>query len=400
MREVSILKIRILLIYLVIILINSTVYSQYLRVPETIQEQDQWCWAATSSCVLNYYGKNIPQCMCAEYTREVAVWHNFGSIDCCVDPNQGCNYWNYNWGYAGSIEDILSHWGVASSGVSSSLSYSSCQTEINAGHPFILRWGWTTGGGHFLVGHGVIVLSHMLYYMDPWFGEGLHIADYSWVVQGGNHTWTHTNRMNTNPLLPSVPVLSLPLDHSINQSTALNLIWKKCDRVSNYKVQISLDSVFNNIIINDSTLTDTLKYVFGLTTSTTYFWRVSAKNSSGSSYYSNVWDFKTSVTGIQPVRSEIPLKYALYQNYPNPFNPVTKIKFDIASLINQDLFRRVVVLKIYDLLGREIATLVNEQLRPGTYEVEWNGSDYPSGVYFYRITAGNFTNAEKMIMIK
>jgi hypothetical protein len=400
MREVSILKIRILLIYLVIILINSTVYSQYLRVPETIQEQDQWCWAATSSCVLNYYGKNIPQCMCAEYTREVAVWHNFGSIDCCVDPNQGCNYWNYNWGYAGSIEDILSHWGVASSGVSSSLSYSSCQTEINAGHPFILRWGWTTGGGHFLVGHGVIVLSHMLYYMDPWFGEGLHIADYSWVVQGGNHTWTHTNRMNTNPLLPSVPVLSLPLNHSINQSTALNLIWKKCDRVSNYKVQVSLDSVFNNIIINDSTLTDTLKYISGLTTLTTYFWRVRAKNSSGSSYYSNVWDFKTSVTGIEPISSEIPLKYALYQNYPNPFNPVTKIKFDIASLINQDLFRRVVVLKIYDLLGREIATLVNEQLRPGTYEVEWNGSDYPSGVYFYRITAGNFTNAEKMIMIK
>jgi hypothetical protein len=357
MREVIILKIRIFIVFLVIVLINSIAYSQYLRVPQTIQEQDQWCWAATSSCVLNYYGKNIPQCMCAEYTREVAGWHNFGNIDCCVDPNQGCNYWNYNWGYSGSIEDILSHWGVASTGVGSYLNLPVCQSEITAGHPFIMRWGWTTGGGHFLVGHGVIMASSLLYYMDPWFGEGFHLADYSWVVQSSDHTWTHTNKMTSNPLLPSVPVLSSPPDHSINQSTALYLLWKKCDRVLNYKIQAALDTGFTNVVINDSTLTDTIKFVSGLSVSTTYFWRVRAKNSSGSSYYSNVWDFKTSVTGIKPISSAIPLNYKLYENYPNPFNPSTKIKFSIPlSPLSERGVGGFVTLIIYDLLGREVIT--------------------------------------------
>jgi hypothetical protein len=397
MREASSMKINISIIF-AFIFFSSNASSQYLRVPETIQEQDQWCWAATSSCVLNYYGKNISQCMCAEYTREVAVWHNFGSIDCCVDPNQGCNYWNYNWGYAGSIEDILNHWGVTSIGVGSPLSIYTSQTEINAQHPFIIRWGWTSGGGHFLVGHGVILSSSIMYYMDPWFNEGYHIADYSWVVQGDDHTWTHTNRMSTDPLIPSVPVLSSPPNHSINQSTTLNLLWRKCDRVSNYKVQVASDSIFNNMIINDSTLTDTIKYVSGLTTSTTYFWRVSAKNSSGSSYYSNVWEFQTSLTGINLISSQIPLKYKLYENYPNPFNPVTKIKFDLPTKVKGQTSN--VKLLVYDILGREVASLVNEQLKPGSYEVEWNASNYPSGVYFYKLTTGSFNETKKMVLIK
>ena len=394
------MKIRVFIITL-IILINSIAYSQYLRVPQTIQEQDQWCWAATSSCVLNYYGKNIPQCMCAEYTRQVAVWHNFGSIDCCVDPNQGCNYWNYNWGYSGSIEDILSHWGVLSTGVGSWLNLPVCQTEITAGRPFIIRWGWTGGGGHFLVGHGVIVTSSMLYYMDPWFGEGFHLADYSWVVQNSEHTWTHTNKMTTNPLLPSVPVLSSPPNHSTNQPTAVNLLWRKCDRVTNYKLQVSLDTAFTNIVVNDSTLTDTIRFVSGLSVSTTYFWRVSAKNSSGSSYYSNRWDFATSVTGIKPISTAIPLAYRLYENFPNPFNPVTKIKFEVPlSPFSEGGAGGFTRLHIFDILGREVAALVDEQLNPGTYEVTFDGSSLSSGLYFYRITSGTFTEVKKMLMIK
>jgi len=57
-------------------------------------------------------------------------------------------------------------------------------------------------------------------------------------------------------------------------------------------------------------------------------------------------------------------------------------------------------LKIFDILGREVATLVNEQLAPGTYEVDWNASEYPSGIYFYKLTAGNFTAAKKLILLK
>ncbi len=118
------------------------------------------------------------------------------------------------------------------------------------------------------------------------------------------------------------------------------------------------------------------------------------------------------ITGIMPISTSIPSEFQLYQNYPNPFNPSTKIKFDIPSL-KSPLYERgvglpavrsqaggFIILKIYDLLGREVATLVNEQLIPGTYEVEWDGSKYPSGVYFYTLKAGSFSQTQKMVLLK
>ncbi len=110
--------------------------------------------------------------------------------------------------------------------------------------------------------------------------------------------------------------------------------------------------------------------------------------------------------GIQPISSELPDNFSLYQNYPNPFNPETKIKFDISPVGQRHAFD--VRLSIYDALGREISTLVNEELKPGTYEVSFDGSNYPSGVYFYRliITGAStplstvFSETKKMILLK
>ncbi len=97
--------------------------------------------------------------------------------------------------------------------------------------------------------------------------------------------------------------------------------------------------------------------------------------------------------GIKPIRTEIPAEYSLYQNYPNPFNPETKIKFDVPKYSN-------VKIVIFDILGREIQTIVNESLQAGTYETEWNASAYPSGVYLYRIRAGDFVSTQKMALVK
>ncbi len=103
------------------------------------------------------------------------------------------------------------------------------------------------------------------------------------------------------------------------------------------------------------------------------------------------------VIGIQTISNEIPNSFSLSQNYPNPFNPSTKIKFSIPSV---ETTRRVVSIKVYDALGREVSTLVNQQLTPGTYEVEWDASNYPSGLYFYKLTSGDFTETKRMILIK
>ncbi len=105
--------------------------------------------------------------------------------------------------------------------------------------------------------------------------------------------------------------------------------------------------------------------------------------------------------GIRKLNKNFPSVFKLYQNYPNPFNPTTKIKFEIPSLpLMKGAGGMNVRLIIYDLLGREVATLVNEQLKPGTYEVEWNGSNYASGVYFYKLIAGDFTETKKMVLMK
>lgn len=103
--------------------------------------------------------------------------------------------------------------------------------------------------------------------------------------------------------------------------------------------------------------------------------------------------------GIQPIGNIVPQDYALYQNYPNPFNPATKIKFAIPNAAgNIDRFHTRLV--VHDVLGRESAVLVDEALAPGNYEVEWNATGYPSGVYFYSLYANNNIFTKKTLLIK
>ena len=98
-------------------------------------------------------------------------------------------------------------------------------------------------------------------------------------------------------------------------------------------------------------------------------------------------------TGISNINSQAPDRFSLSQNYPNPFNPVTNIEFSVphSGLVN---------IAVYDALGREIETLVNDDLNPGTYNAAWDASGYNSGVYFYRFTSASFTETKKMILVK
>jgi hypothetical protein len=90
---------------------------------------------------------------------------------------------------------------------------------------------------------------------------------------------------------------------------------------------------------------------------------------------------------------EIPAKYRLNQNYPNPFNPVTVIRYGIP--VNS-----FVTLKIYDAIGREVETLVKGKFNAGFHQAEWNASNYPSGVYYYRLVAGEYSETKKMALVK
>jgi photosystem II stability/assembly factor-like uncharacterized protein len=103
--------------------------------------------------------------------------------------------------------------------------------------------------------------------------------------------------------------------------------------------------------------------------------------------------FHTIIADVKRTGTEIPRKYALYQNYPNPFNPFTNIKFQIARSGNATL-------KVYDNLGKEVQTLIQQELNAGYYETKFSADNLPSGVYFYKLTTDGFSDVKKMVILK
>jgi hypothetical protein len=103
--------------------------------------------------------------------------------------------------------------------------------------------------------------------------------------------------------------------------------------------------------------------------------------------------YRRSPTAVDVKETDYPLEYTLSQNYPNPFNPVTTIKYTVPH-------KSFITIKIFNVLGKEITTLVNDEKSPGVYELTWNAGNLPSGVYFYRLQNGSFIDTRKMILMK
>ncbi|QTA88528.1 C39 family peptidase [Desulfonema magnum] len=154
-----------------------------LNIPQKNQEKSEWCWAASSQAILEYYGVVKTQTEIADYGTE------------------GANIWNYLWGIGknpprNGVDKILLHFGtIGSSGSDGALSQSVVQTQMDAGRPVVVNWEWTSGGAHILVGHGID--GDTMYLMDPW--DGPTIDTYDWVVKGDNHEWKWSLKITSNP---------------------------------------------------------------------------------------------------------------------------------------------------------------------------------------------------------
>jgi hypothetical protein len=99
------------------------------------------------------------------------------------------------------------------------------------------------------------------------------------------------------------------------------------------------------------------------------------------------------ITSVKRVSTDVPGHFSLEQNYPNPFNPTTTITFALP-------IKSFVSLRVFDALGREVATLVNDEFLAGRYSKKWDASGLPSGVYFYRLQAGSFVETRKLLLLK
>ena len=174
--------------------------------------------------------------------------------------------------------------------------------------------------------------------------------------------------------------------------------WKNYAEVTQNNFQISNDLNFNSIIINLFTADLFFINIYllsnHLSPGNRYYFRVKGMMESIETNWSQVKSFwYVNTTDVKDDHDDMLEGYHLYQNYPNPFNPNTEIKY---SVLNSS---RVEV-KVFDVLGNEIETLVNEEKPAGSYELTWNAANLPSGIYFYRLQAGDFVQTKKMILLK
>ena len=269
-----------IILYLILFL-SAKIIAQVLAVPQKYQEKSQWCWAATSQAVLEYYDVRNTQSEIAQYGTE------------------GENIWNWLYGSTydptrRGVDIILDYFGdISCRRYSSYFSIEKVLDEINGNRPIPIRWGWDSGGGHILVLHGIS--DSLIYLMDP--SRGPTINSYDWLLKGSSHTWTHSLQLLNTPV--SVFITS---DH-------------------------------------------------------------------------------------------LPNTPVLHQNYPNPFNPGTTIKFVLPET-------EWVTLNVFNLLSQQMVTLVSEKLPAGEYSCFWDAGDLASGIYYYQISAGDFRDVKKMILVR
>lgn len=174
----------------------------------------------------------------------------------------------------------------------------------------------------------------------------------------------------------------------VDKNVTLN--WTTATEVNNYGFEVQRKAIAGDFV--------TIAFVEGHgTTQQPQVYTYTDKNVENGKYsyrlkqvdYNGIFSYSNAVE----VDARIPSKFGLSQNYPNPFNPSTTISYEVAKETN-------VSLKVYDAIGNEVATLVNETKAPGTYEVIFDASNLTNGVYFYKIQAGNFTATKKLILMK
>ncbi len=171
---------------------------------------------------------------------------------------------------------------------------------------------------------------------------------------------------------------------------SINLTWKTATEQNNNGFEIDKK-------LNDGSFSK-IAFISGNgTTSETHSYSYSDKNLSNGKYSYRLkqidYDGKEKFSKIIEAELNMPVKFRLNQNYPNPFNPSTNISYSLAT-------KQFVTIKVYNVIGKEITTLVNEEKPEGQYSVNFNASNISSGVYFYTIRAGSFIESKKMILLK
>jgi hypothetical protein len=230
------------------------------------------------------------------------------------------------------------------------------------------------------------------------------LTNYNWKVEainaGGTSYFTAPFTFTTIIAAPGAPTLVLPAANAGGVNRLARFSWTPVVNATRYHLQIATDNTFGTIVQDTVRFEDTtVTLTRPLASNTDFFWRVSAANIGGEGTFSTSRLFTTGTALDVKEVGGIPGEFALLQNYPNPFNPTTTIQYDVPKAAHVKII-------IYDILGREVTTLVNEVQVASRYKVEWNPSGLSTGVYFYRMEArsqdgkDNFTTVRKLLFMK
>lgn len=198
----------------------------------------------------------------------------------------------------------------------------------------------------------------------------------------------------TRLALPLPPSQQAPAHLAEGLSTMQTLEWNAVSDADTYEVQVSTESDFNSLVFERSDLTVTDVAIGPLPDDAGYYWRVRAQNADGDSPWSAVRHFTVgTATTVAPGSSDIPNSFASYPGYPNPFRSGTTLRFDLPE-------PTPVSLVVYDVLGRKVITLVSKTMPAGQHRVQWRPEGTPSGLYFYRLTAGDVSHTGRLLLVR
>jgi len=264
--------------------------------------------------------------------------------------------------------------------------YSTANPPVNL--PF--SDNFETGMGKWIAGGFNWEPTNATYSSGQWSATDSRIGNY---IYGSDPTMTISGIMNLTAT--SLPILTFWHKYSLFEDG----FWGRYDSIH---IEVSVNGGFDWNTVqswrqsNNAWTYEQINLSSYKTNSVKVRFHLSSHNGGGGSadgwYIDDVSIYDMNAV-IKKIGDIIPNKYALSQNYPNPFNPTTNIRYDLPK-------NTFVKLIVFDMLGREVETLVYEKLNAGTYSVDWNASQYPSGVYFYYLQADSYTEVNKMILTK
>ncbi|MBN1153838.1 endo-1,4-beta-xylanase [candidate division KSB1 bacterium] len=192
---------------------------------------------------------------------------------------------------------------------------------------------------------------------------------------------------------PQPPVIISPC-FTINELRKPVLKWRSSETATSYQVQLASDITFANVLVDTITVDTTLQILQPLEANRRHHWRVRAGNENGMSFYSNVASFTTGdqLSSVERV-GFLPSEYDLYQNYPNPFNPTTTISFSIPQ-------RSDVQIMLLNVLGETVMKITDGTFEAGVHHVQLHAHNVSSGIYFYKMVAGQFSKFMKLLVVQ